>query len=79
MPINKGEEIDKKVINNGDCSAFVDDDNLSIYSGVISITDSESEVDGGLDDFVDVPFPACFNVVDPQGGLFLSYLSHRVK
>ncbi|XP_034255493.1 uncharacterized protein LOC117653739 isoform X2 [Thrips palmi] len=43
-----------------------DDDNLSIYSGEISVTESES--DESTEDFVDVPLPSCFDVVAIQKG-----------
>ncbi|KAK3921127.1 Protein atp11, mitochondrial [Frankliniella fusca] len=50
----------------GTCSAD-EDENLSIYSGEISVTESESEPDEVPKDFIDVPFPSCFNVIAPQG------------
>ena len=73
--MNKGKETDKELNNGASCATtYEDDDNLSIYSGVISITDSESEVEEGPDDFVDIPFPACFDVVEHKGGLYCLYL-----
>lgn len=53
------------------CSFNLDEDeNLSILSGEISLTDSESDVEGTDDDFVDIPLPPCFNVIEPKTGLF---------
>lgn len=61
-PLNEDEELPLlcSFLDEGD------DDNLSIYSGEISVTESES--DGSADDFVEVPLPSCFDVVAFQEG-----------
>ncbi|XP_052131860.1 uncharacterized protein LOC113212797 isoform X1 [Frankliniella occidentalis] len=66
----QGNDCDGNECQCADCTCPIEDDeNMSIYSGEISVTESESEPDQIREDFIDVPLPSCFNVIAPGGFL----------